>query len=158
VPAEPAAGRLSAKLTKPVAVMLLPELVPVPVVLVPVVSVPVVSVPLLLLVLPVLLVLPPPQADSAIDANKPTRAYLISSPSGVVPGHFPADLRSPGCRRALHHFSITNMSLDQTVLSQLVTLIVCGGASGARKASREKRYPRRNSPTGTAAASTPMAR
>jgi hypothetical protein len=99
VPLDPAAGRLSPKLTKPVAVLL--ELLPEPVVLLPplpefvlplfvlpglvppevvlpvlVLGAVLVPVPLLLvLLLPVLL--PPPQADSAIDITTEITAALL---------------------------------------------------------------------------------
>lgn len=98
MPVEPAAGRLSAKLTKPVAVLLdpvpepvvpLPEVVlplfVLPVFVLPEVVLPVLVLGAVLVVVPLLLVLlvllpllpPPPQADNATETNTEIAAALL---------------------------------------------------------------------------------
>jgi hypothetical protein len=119
---EPAAGKLSAKVTKPVEELLLLLLLllllpPVLALLLPLLFAPLLFALLLgatllallafgLPALPILAPLPPPppQADSAIDVNKQTIAALL------IPSPFEACPELPGLPFDVYHSAIKNMS------------------------------------------------
>jgi hypothetical protein len=97
--------------------LLLPLLLPLLLLLLPLLLLVIVLLPPLLLVVlllmavlaasPELVLLPPPQADSAIDANSQTTvAFLMSSPFG----HFPSHLKCPARWLTLHYFAFKTMS------------------------------------------------